>query len=77
MPAAGGAARAVSRPAPAEVINGRAFSPDGRFLVIARQRQVGTLGPSCLFVVRRRDGHERPLRVGGTAGSPDWQPVRS
>jgi Tol biopolymer transport system component len=77
MPAEGGAARAFSRPAPGEVIHGLAFSPDGRFLVIARQRQVGTLGPSRLFVVRRRDGHERPLRVSRSAGSPDWQPVRS
>ena len=58
-------------------MHGLAFSPDGRRLVIARQHQVDRLGPSRLFVVRRRDGHERLLRVSRTAGSPDWQPLPS
>jgi Tol biopolymer transport system component len=75
MRAGGGHARPVTAPAPGEVVHGVAFSPDGRFVVIARQRQVGSIGPSRLFVVRRRDGHERMLHVGGTAGSPDWQPL--
>jgi Tol biopolymer transport system component len=75
MRATGGRARPVSHPAPGEVVHGLAFSPDGRYLVIARQRQVGSLGPSRLIVVRRRDGHARNLHVGPLAGSPDWQPV--
>jgi Tol biopolymer transport system component len=75
MRAAGGHARAVSPPAPGEVVHGLAFSPDGRFLVIARQRQILPLGPSRLFVVRLRDEHERDLHVGALAGSPDWQPL--
>jgi TolB protein len=72
MRADGSHARA---PAPGEIVLGVAFSPDGRFVVIARQRVVGRIGPSRLYVVRRRDGHERRLPVGGTAGSPDWQPL--
>jgi hypothetical protein len=75
MPAAGGPAHAVSRSAPGETVHGLAFSPDGRFLVIARQRQILPLGPSQLFIVRLRDGHERNLHVGALAGSPDWQPL--
>lgn len=75
MPAAGGPARPLTAPAPDEVVHGVAFSPDGRFVVITRQRQVGATGPSRLIVVRRRDGHERRLPVGGTAASPDWQPI--
>jgi len=75
MRADGSHARQLTAPAPGKVVHGVAFSPDGRFAVIARQRQVGAIGPSRLFVVRRRDGHERRLRVGGTAGSPDWQPL--
>jgi len=71
----GSHARPLTAPAPGTVVHGVAFSPDGRYVVIARQRQVGAIGPSRLFVVRRRDGHERRLHVGGTAGSPDWQPL--
>ena len=77
MPAGGGPARAVSKRSPGEVVHGLAFSPDGRFLLIARQRQVGTIGPSRLFIVRRRDGRERVLRVSRWAASPDWQPLPS
>jgi hypothetical protein len=48
-----------------------AYSPDGRTLA----RQSPDIGPSELFLVRQSGGRERRLALGGSAGSPDRQPL--
>jgi Tol biopolymer transport system component len=75
MPAAGGRVHAVTRTAPGEVVLAVVFSPDGRRLLFQRRRQSPDIGPSELFLVRRSGGRERRLALGGSAGSPDWQPL--
>jgi hypothetical protein len=65
----------VTERAPGEVVIGVAFSPDGRRIAIARQHQVGWIGPSRLMIVRRSDWHQHRLRVGKLVSLPDWQPL--